>query len=248
MTTLALQLRRVFRRRDRAADGERSLSAVAAVSEAPAVDIAEGEPLPCLRHGRGGRDRPRGPRPLLARGGCTPSGGVRDGGPAASRDDANWARSGIFGAPLAGIKPGEVSLLNITMPGRAPRSTGVLVLYAGDASFTLMTPPGHTFAGWITFNAQSEEGATVVEAHVLKRASDRIFELGLAHRKEDETWWATLRSLAARFGIADAQVTSTVLCDRQRQWRHAPNLQQSSALRTGWYAVKHARARSRPVR
>ena len=31
-------------------------------------------------------------------------------------------------------------------------STGVMVLYADDESFTLMTPQGHMFAGWITFS------------------------------------------------------------------------------------------------
>ena len=32
-------------------------------------------------------------------------------------------------------------------------STGVMVLYADEESFTLMTPQGHMFAGWITFSA-----------------------------------------------------------------------------------------------
>ena len=32
-------------------------------------------------------------------------------------------------------------------------STGVMVLYADEESFTLMTPEGHMFAGWITFSA-----------------------------------------------------------------------------------------------
>ena len=36
-----------------------------------------------------------------------------------------------------------------------PLSTGVLVLYADDESFTLMTPQGHVFAGWITFSSLS---------------------------------------------------------------------------------------------
>ena len=38
-------------------------------------------------------------------------------------------------------------------PGGLKLSTGVLVLYADEESFTLMTPQGHMFAGWITFSA-----------------------------------------------------------------------------------------------
>ena len=58
-----------------------------------------------------------------------------------------------FFAPLTGIAPGEVAALDLSMPGGLKLSTGVLVLYADDESFTLMTPQGHMFAGWITFSA-----------------------------------------------------------------------------------------------
>ena len=44
-------------------------------------------------------------------------------------------------------------MLDLTMPGGLKLSTGVLVLYADEESFTLMTPQGHMFAGWITFSA-----------------------------------------------------------------------------------------------
>ena len=43
----------------------------------------------------------------------------------------------------------------MTLPGGMKLSTGVMVLYADDESFTLMTPQGHMFAGWITFSATS---------------------------------------------------------------------------------------------
>ena len=56
-------------------------------------------------------------------------------------------------APLTGLAPGEVARIDMDMPGRVTLSTGVLVLYADDESFTLMTPQGHMFAGWITFSA-----------------------------------------------------------------------------------------------
>jgi phytoene dehydrogenase-like protein len=72
--------------------------------------------------------------------------------------------------------------------GGMPLSTGVFVLYSDDESFTLMTPQGHVFAGWITFSAHEEIGCTVAQAQVLMRANDPIYELGLrfgGHKQED---------------------------------------------------------------
>ena len=67
-----------------------------------------------------------------------------------------------------------------------------------------MTPQGHMFAGWITFSAFEEGGATVAQAQVLMRAQDPLTEVGLTlggHRKEDAFWAATLRRSRARFGV-----------------------------------------------
>ena len=61
-----------------------------------------------------------------------------------------------------GIAPGEVVLINAWTPG-GPIATGVVVLYADDESFTLMTPEGHPEAGWVTMSAYTEEGVTVAQ-------------------------------------------------------------------------------------
>ena len=45
------------------------------------------------------------------------------------------------------------ALLGIPASAVLPLSTGVMVLYADEESFTFMTPQGHVFAGWITFSA-----------------------------------------------------------------------------------------------
>ena len=85
----------------------------------------------------------------------------------------------------------------MTLPGGMKLSTGVMVLYADEESFTLMTPQGHMFAGWITFSAIERDGETVAQAQVLMRASDPIFELGLTlggHQQEDRFWNHTLAS------------------------------------------------------
>ena len=89
-----------------------------------------------------------------------------------------WPKGNSFFAPLAGIAPGEVAALDLAMPGGLKLSTGVLVLYADDESFTLMTPQGHMFAGWITFSSFAEDGVTYAQAQVLMRASDPMYELG----------------------------------------------------------------------
>ena len=153
---------------------------------------------------------------------------------------AFWPEGNRFYGPLTGIAPGETALLNLSMPGGVKLSTGVLVLYADDDSFTFMTPEGHMFSGWITFSAFEEGGDPVAEARILMRASDPLMELGLAmggHRKEDEFWQATLRSVAAHFGAPYAEVTKEIVCvDRRRQWSRAKNVWQSSAIRSGMYA------------
>src|SRR3954470_8675641 len=102
-----------------------------------------------------------------------------------------WPKGNRFFAPLAGIAPGEVAVLDLTMPGGLKLSTGVLVLYADDESFTLMTPEGHMFAGWITFSAAERDDSTVAQVQVLMRASDPLYELGMpiiGHRSEDRFW------------------------------------------------------------
>src|SRR4249919_2372700 len=41
-----------------------------------------------------------------------------------------WPKGNRFFAPLAGIQPGEVAVLDLGMPGGMKLSTGVLVMYA----------------------------------------------------------------------------------------------------------------------
>ena len=118
-----------------------------------------------------------------------------------------WPEGNHFYGPLTGIAPGEVALIDATLPGRLKLSTGVMVLYADEESFTLMTPQGHMFAGWITFSATDDDAETVAQAQVLMRASDPIFELGLmmgGHRQEDGFWQETLGNLARHFDMEDA--------------------------------------------
>ena len=145
-----------------------------------------------------------------------------------------WPKGNDFYPPLTGLEPGEVALIKAAGPGGMKFKTGVMVLYSDDESFTLMTPEGHMFAGWITFSAHEEDGVTVAQAQVLMRAQDPISEMGLAmggHRMENRFWEQTLANLATHLG-AEGEVSTNVTCvDRKRQWSQAKNVRHSVAIR-----------------
>jgi hypothetical protein len=151
-----------------------------------------------------------------------------------------WPKGNRFAGALTGINPGDVALLDLAIGGGVKLSTGVFVLYADAESFTLMTPQGHMFAGWITFSAEREGpqdgGETVVQALVLMRANDPLYEVAMTfggHRKEDKFWAATLTALGNRLGLPDAKVDMKTTCvDSKRQWRHANNIWHNSMIRS----------------
>jgi hypothetical protein len=147
-----------------------------------------------------------------------------------------WPRGNRFAGALTGISPGDVALLDLAIGGGVKLSTGVFVLYADAESFTLMTPQGHMFAGWITFSAEREGDQTVVQALVLMRANDPLYEVGMTfggHRKEDKFWIATLTALGERLGTQNPVVDAKTACvDSKRQWRHANNIWHNSMIRS----------------
>ena len=158
-----------------------------------------------------------------------------------------WPKGNDFYPPLTGLEPGEVALIKAAGPGGMKFKTGVMVLYSDDESFTLMTPEGHMFAGWITFSAHEEDGAVVAQTQVLMRAQDPLSEMGLAmggHRMENRFWEQTLANLAAHLGAPDAEVTTSVTCvDRRRQWSQAKNVRNSVAIRSTLHMLKPGKSR-----
>ncbi|MGH8931866.1 MAG: hypothetical protein ACRDZO_14890 [Egibacteraceae bacterium] len=151
-----------------------------------------------------------------------------------------WPRHARFHGSLAGITPGDVALINLRIGGMA-MTTGVLVLYADDVSFTVMTPQGHQFSGFNTFSAEQDRGVTVAQIQALVRASDPIYELGMpvvGHRAEDAFWTSTLQSVAAHFGAQGNPVELRRVCvDSKRQWRHWKNVWHNAAVRSGLYLL-----------
>jgi hypothetical protein len=149
-----------------------------------------------------------------------------------------WPKGQRFYAPLSGIAPGEVALLEIEpMPGAPVRlSTGVLVLYADDESFTFMTPEGHTLSAWITFSARRDGDVTIAQAQALERPSDPFDEIAYklgGNRQNNKFWEATLRNLAIMVGVPGPVVDVQVACiDGNRQWRYWRNLRNSATIRS----------------
>jgi hypothetical protein len=156
-----------------------------------------------------------------------------------------WPKGNRFYAPPKGVTPGAVALLSFGVPGipggLGMISTGIFVLYADDESFTFTTPQGHLFAAWNTFSAYEEDGCTVIQIHMLLRANDPLYEIGMRLRVipffEDRFWRQTLINLMAHFSISESvQLTATCI-DKHMQWSQAGNIWQNAAIRTAIYTM-----------
>jgi anti-anti-sigma factor len=137
-----------------------------------------------------------------------------------------------------GITPNELVLIDAQTAG-GPISTGVMVLYAGAKSFTLMTPAGHPEAGWVTFSSYVEDGCTFAQVEVMARAGDPLYELAfrLAGSKlQDQIWTHVLTALAAQLGTSGEVQMHKTLLDPKLQWGRAWNIWYNAQLRTLLYS------------
>ena len=145
-----------------------------------------------------------------------------------------------FYPSLSGVKPGEILLINATLPGLPggmPVSTGVMILYADDVSFSVMTPEGHPEAGFNTFSAYTDEGVTIAQIQSLARANDPIFEFGFRFlggaKQQERIWQHVLTQLATDFGVQAPQISTKAVCvDSKLQWSQAGNIWHNSVVRT----------------
>lgn len=143
--------------------------------------------------------------------------------------------SNRFYPSLAGIQPGEVVLIDALTPG-GPVSTGVMVLYSDDESFTLMTPAGHPESGWVTFSAYDNDGCTIVQVESMARANDPMYELAfrlLGSRLQEGIWTHVVTSLARHCGVMEPQVELHKSCiDPRLQWSQIANVRYNAQIRT----------------
>ena len=145
-----------------------------------------------------------------------------------------------FYPSISGVKPGEIILINATLPGLPggmPVSTGVMILYVDEVSFSVMTPEGHPEAGFNTFSAYDEEGVTICQIQSLARANDPIYEFGFrflggAHQQE-QIWNTVLTRLSTQFSLQDPRIEFSKICvDPQLQWNQARNVWHNAVIRT----------------
>lgn len=145
-----------------------------------------------------------------------------------------------FYPSISGVKPGEIVLINASLPGipgGMPVSTGVLILYADEFMFSVMTPEGHPEAGFNTFSAYEEGGVTTCQIQSLARANDPIYELGFrlmgGSKQQEKIWRHVLAQLSSHFGVSDPQITLDKVCvDTRLQWREAKNIWHNAVIRT----------------
>ncbi len=144
-----------------------------------------------------------------------------------------------------GVQPGEMVYIDTKLmdaPGignLTPMASGVMVIYADDVSFTVMTPEGFPVSGWNTFSVYEEDGDLIAQVQGLERATDPIYEFGYrfmgGEQKQDKTWKHVLHSLAAAYGL-DAEVDATKTCiDPSLQWDKVSNVWNNALIRTTLY-------------
>jgi anti-anti-sigma factor len=137
----------------------------------------------------------------------------------------------------AGIQPGEVVLIDSSTPG-GPVSTGVMVLYADDKSFTFITPQGHPESGWVNFNAFEEGGSIIMQIIGLARANDPVYEVAfrtVGSKVQTGIWTYLLTSLGEHLGVP-ADVSVDIRCvDTRMQWSQAGNVWYNAQIRTMLY-------------
>ena len=152
-----------------------------------------------------------------------------------------------FYPTMAGIQPGELIFISGKVPAVPgtpsimPISSGVMVLYVDDQSFTVMTPEGFPESGWNTFSVAEEDGAPVAQVQTFTRASDPLYEFFFrfmgSSAQQDKTWTHVLTSLAEYFSVSGQVIVSKTLVDPKLQWNAAKNIWKNAAARTVFYML-----------
>jgi pyruvate/2-oxoglutarate dehydrogenase complex dihydrolipoamide dehydrogenase (E3) component/anti-anti-sigma regulatory factor len=133
-----------------------------------------------------------------------------------------------------GIQAGEVILIDSITPG-GPVSTGVMVMYADDRSFTFNTPQGHPECGFVSFSGHEGSSGTIVQILGLARAGDPVYEAAfrlIGSRIQTRIWTHVLTSLAVHLGVP-ADITFEQHClDKGLRWSQAANVYYNAQIRT----------------
>lgn len=146
-----------------------------------------------------------------------------------------------------GIAPGEMIFIDSRTPGGIV-STGVMVLYMDDRSFTFITPQGHPEAGWVTFSVDEREDSVYVQIQGLVRSSDPFFEIAftlLGSKFQETIWKHVLSSLAKYLGVEDNVQMKKYRPATDLQWSKTGNIWYNSHIRSLPLNIKTLFKRSR---
>ncbi len=154
-----------------------------------------------------------------------------------------------FYPTMAGIRPGELIFIDGKvpplpgMPKFLPVSSGVLVLYADETSFSIVTPEGFPEAGYNTWSAYRDpDGVTVAQVQTFARTADPLYEffyrgLGISAH-QDHVWTYVLSRLAESLGTRNPQPSiEKHVIDPRLQWREITSLPRNAAIRTVFYLM-----------
>ncbi|MBN2687497.1 MAG: STAS domain-containing protein, partial [Deltaproteobacteria bacterium] len=144
----------------------------------------------------------------------------------------------FFPSGNAPIAAGTAAVLNLALPGGLVLSTGLMVIYADERSFSFMTIQGHILAGWITFSVFQHNDDTIIQVNPLFRASDPLMEIAMrlgGAKQEDQFWRATLVNLARRLGVHGELSQRDVLIDPHVRWTAFNNVRYSAVIRSSFY-------------
>jgi hypothetical protein len=153
-----------------------------------------------------------------------------------------------FYLPSDGVTPGKIMWIDSPLPvappfydkpGIVPMTSGVVILYADDESFSVMTPEGFPVSGWNNFSVFEEDGSLVAQVQSFERASDPIYEFGFRFMggaaRQEFIWTNVLTRLAEHLGVK-SQVTMAREClDASIQWAYTGRVLQNAGVRTTLY-------------
>ncbi len=139
-----------------------------------------------------------------------------------------------FYPSAGGIQGGEIVLIDSSTPG-GPVSTGVMVLYADERSFTFNTPKGHPECGFVSFSGDVRNELTVVQILGLARAGDPLYEAAfrlIGSKIQTRIWTHVLTSLALRLGVPSDITFHEECVDGSFQWSQLGNIYYNAQIRT----------------
>ena len=152
-----------------------------------------------------------------------------------------------FYPSLQGIQPGSIILIDGKvpplpgMPSIMPVAAGVMILYADETSFAVMTPEGFPEAGWNTFGTFQNEQGLFAQVQPMVRASDPLYELFYrffgSSQQQDKTWTYVLTSLATYLGAPANIESQKQVIDPKIQWSKWSNIFKNAAFWTVIYIL-----------